>query len=382
MLALSFHAGFRCRHSGACCTAGWPIPVERSVADAIRRRRTLPETALATAGQLPEGAVAVLAPLAGGACPAFDGPGGNLCAIQRSLGHQNLPAACRHFPRVALLETDAVRVTLSHFCPTAASMLFRSGLERTAILPDAPGIGDRLEHDGFDARQTIPPFLRPGVVMDPGSCRLWERGLLDTFGRAGDTPETMLAAVAATAEAVRGWAAGGGPLESHTARAAESAASYGANDAGRTMTFAGASRLFLLAAGAVPGALTPPRLPDNGETADRTWVEPRWASLSRPLGRYLAARAFAAWAAYQGDGLRTQVAALAVALAVVRVEAAREAARAARPLDEGMLHSAIRAGDLLLHHLADTAKLVKSLAPVEKDTPRAFLRAIGLEAAP
>jgi len=142
----------------------------------------------------------MLAPLPGGACPAFDGPGGNLCAIQRALGHERLPGACRHFPRVALLEPDAVRVTLSHFCPTAASMLFAGGTEPIAIVPDAPGISDRLEHDGFDARQTIPPFLRPGVVMDPESCRHWERFLLDTFGRAGGTPETMLAGAAAAAE--------------------------------------------------------------------------------------------------------------------------------------------------------------------------------------
>src|SRR6185312_11317183 len=25
---LSFHAGYRCRHSGACCTAGWAIPFD------------------------------------------------------------------------------------------------------------------------------------------------------------------------------------------------------------------------------------------------------------------------------------------------------------------------------------------------------------------
>ncbi|MGE5360921.1 MAG: hypothetical protein ACM3NQ_18035, partial [Bacteroidales bacterium] len=26
--SLSIHAHYSCRHSGACCTAGWPIPVE------------------------------------------------------------------------------------------------------------------------------------------------------------------------------------------------------------------------------------------------------------------------------------------------------------------------------------------------------------------
>jgi Fe-S-cluster containining protein len=379
VLALNLHAGFECRHSGACCTAGWPIPVEGDIADAIREHGVLPGAALETAGRLPEGAVAVLAPLSGGACPAFDGPGGNLCSIQRTLGHGRLPAACRHFPRVALLEPDAVRVTLSHFCPTAASMLFAGGTEPIATVADAPGISDRLEHDGFDARRTIPPFLRPGVAMDPGSCRLWERCLLDTFGRSAGTPETMLAGVAITAEAVRGWTARGEPLESRTAREADRAASRDSCGARWTMTFAGASHLFQLTANAVPPGLAKPLLPADGAEADSAWVLPGWAAFSRPLGRYLAARAFAGWSAYLGKGIRTQVAALAAALAVVRVEAARAAARAARPLDDRMLLAAIRAADLLLHHHADMSTLVKSLAGVEKGPERTFLEAIGFE---
>lgn len=381
MLALNIHAGFECRHSGACCTAGWPIPVEQDVAAAILEHGTLPGLALTTTGRLPEGAVAMLPPLAGGACPAFDGPGGNLCVIQRSLGHERLPAACRHFPRVALVEPDAVRVTLSHFCPTAASMLLGSGAEPIAIVSDAWGISDRPEHDGFDARWTIPPLLRPGVAMDAGSCRLWERYLLGAFGCADRTPEAMLAGAAATAEAIRGWPAAGEPLESRTAHAIDRASSKRVDEADWAMTFAQASRLFLLAASAVPMGLARPALPAGGAEADSAWVLPRWRSFTRPLGRYLAARAFGAWAAYLGEGLRTQVAALAVALAAVRVEAAREAVCRAGPLDEATLLAAIRAADLLLHHLADLPVVVRSLSGVESVTERSFFGAIGLEAA-
>jgi hypothetical protein len=28
VFALTVHATYACRHTGACCTAGWPIPVE------------------------------------------------------------------------------------------------------------------------------------------------------------------------------------------------------------------------------------------------------------------------------------------------------------------------------------------------------------------
>ena len=381
VLALNVHAGFRCRHSGACCTAGWPIPVERDVADAVREHRLLPEQALDTTGRLPEGAVAVLAPLSGGACPAFDGPGGNVCAIQRRLDHDGLPASCRHFPRVALLEPDAVRVTLSHFCPTAASMLFRTDVRQIGIVPNAPGIADRPEHDGFDARQTIPPLLRPGVAMDAGTCRLWERHLLEAFGGDGRAADDMLGGAARAAEHVRAWKSEEGPLEAHAARVLDGASPRGTSRVRWTMSIASASRLFLLATGAIPDGVARPELPAGADAADGAWVLPRWADFSRPLGRYLAARSFAAWTAYLGEGIRTQVAALAVALAAVRVEASRAAAGAARPLDEDLLLAAIRAADSLLHHLADTPTLVSRLAAVEQGPEHAFLSAIGLEAA-
>ena len=72
---------------------------------------------------------------------------------------------------------------------------------------------------------------------------------------------------------------------------------------------------------------------------------------------------------------------LAVALAAVRVEAARETMLASRPLDQTLLHAAIRSADLLLRHLSDTAVLVGSLGDVEREPTPAFPGAIGLEAA-
>ncbi|HSP92129.1 MAG TPA: hypothetical protein VLN08_14540 [Vicinamibacterales bacterium] len=379
VLALNLHAGFACRQSGACCTAGWPIPVEPAAADAIRARACLPGTALSTAGPLPHGAAAVLVPLPGGACPAFDRAGGNRCSVQTQLGHGGLPASCRHFPRVALLEEDAVRVTLSHFCPTAAWMLFTPAPERLAIVRDAAGIADRREHEGFDARQTIPPFLRPGVAMDAGTCRVWERCVIGALDCDGLSAEAALAATARTAEAIRGWTAGATSLEDHAARAAAVAGAAGEPPA-RIMPLREALRLHAAAAGLVPAELRRPDLPAGLAEADLGRVQPRWAAHARPVRRYLAARAFAAWSAYLGEGLRTQVAMLAVALAAVRVEAAREAALARRPLDDEMLHAAIRSADLLLHHLSDAAALVGRFAGVEQGPAQAFRRAIGIEA--
>jgi hypothetical protein len=53
---LSMHAAYRCRDSGACCTAGWPIPVE---ADRLAQL----EGALASGELRPVGHVAAAAPV-------------------------------------------------------------------------------------------------------------------------------------------------------------------------------------------------------------------------------------------------------------------------------------------------------------------------------
>jgi len=381
VLALNLHAGYACRHSGACCKAGWPIPVEAAAAEAIRTHGVVPGTALSTAGQLPDGAVAVLEPLTGGACPAFDEVAGSLCAIQQTLGHDALPSSCRHFPRVTLLEADAVRVTLSHFCPTAAWMLFSADTGRLAIVHDATGIADRREHAGFDARQTIPPLLRPGVVMDMRTCRLWERHAIDALDSADRTPEDRLAGLAFTTDSLRNWTAGLESLETRATRTLADATASRLSRGRWHMTLPGASRLFLLAADSVPSGLVPPGMPAGAEAGDQTWVRPYWTAFSRPLGRYLAARSFAAWSAYLGEGLRTQVVMLAIALAAVRIEAVRETTRASRPLDEALLHAAIRSADLLLHHHSDTAVLVRRLSGVEQGDARAFIAAVGLEEA-
>ncbi len=115
-------------------------------------------------------------------------------------------------------------------------------------------------------------------------------------------------------------------------------------------------------------------------------VAPAWSAFSRPLRQFLAAHAFGNWCAYNGQGLRTVVRSLDVALGVVRVEAARACAGAGRPstslgttlspskgrpLDETLLAEAFRAADLLLVHLADPLVLARQLSEVEGSRLRA-----------
>src|SRR5215831_8464688 len=103
---LDFHAPYHCRHAGACCRAGWTIPFD-------------------------DGTVA--ARDAGGACTFLDATA-RLCSIHRAGGVRALPLTCRMFPRVVLHDARGTFVSLSHFCPTAASLLFSSG-GPAAIVP-------------------------------------------------------------------------------------------------------------------------------------------------------------------------------------------------------------------------------------------------------
>jgi len=401
VLALSVHAGYACRHSGACCTAGWPIPVETEVARRISDDRHLPQIESGPPDPggppgppgpsdpaAPAGVAGVIQPGPDGRCPFFGRDRDRLCAIQRRFGHEGLPATCRHFPRVTLLEPDAVRVTLSHFCPTAAWMLFREDIGPLRAVPDALGIADRGEYEGFDARETIPPLLRPGTVTDTETCRAWEAFQIDTLNEDGLDPESALAHIALAADHVRDWDSRSSSLAKHAALVFAHVQGpdppMGRRDRGASrwrMPPAHAARLFEMAARSVPAGLPRPAVPANLEAADREGVQPGWAAWSRPVRRYLAAKAFGAWSAYLGDGLRSQAASLAVALAVLRVEAARQAAQASRPLDAPLLHAAIRSADLLLQHLSNDGALARSLAGVERVASAAMMPALGLEPA-
>jgi hypothetical protein len=91
-----------------------------------------------------------------------------------------------------------------------------------------------------------------------------------------------------------------------------------------------------------------------------TWrelVAPAWGTFAPAIGRYLAARAFASWVAYQGNGLRAIVSSVEAALAVLGIETVRQCQTAGRRCDRALLTAAIRRSDLLLVHYADRQAL-------------------------
>ena len=196
------------------------------------------------------------------------------------------PSSCSHFPYVCLIDQRGVHVTLSHYCPTAAAMLFDHDGPIEIVEGPAPPTGLDIP-EGLDARDSLPPLASPNRLMSFDEFSAWEENAVRTVG-------------------------------AH-------------------MTSQSRDRCL-----GVPLAETCARL-----------VAPAWPAFEPVIARYLAAKAFASWAAYQhDDGTAAVLRSVETARAVLQVEAARQCARADRMLDAPLLKEAIRQSDLRLVHLA------------------------------
>jgi hypothetical protein len=376
-LCLSTHAAFLCRHSGACCTSGWPIHVETDRLATLRNAvgggrltftvdRPGDGAPFLAPQDLPPDAGAVLRTRASGACVFYERADG-LCAIQRTLGHDHLPSACQHFPRRCLVEPDRVAVSLSNYCPTVARLAFRTDVRPDIVPAPASLVGD-IELEGLDAREALPPLLRPGMLADLAGYRTWECVAIEILASPG-TPEAALAEISALTERVRTWT----PREGALREAVENCRTMrGGSPAGIGRGQADGHRAaelvddYDVVRASVPLGVETASAPGRLDALDARWVADAWPGFSQPLRVYLAAHAFGNWCAYHGMGLRTVVRSLSVALAVVRVEAARLCASAERTLDEPLLIESMRAADLLLVHLADPRTLAARLSQVER----------------
>ena len=74
-----------------------------------------------------------------GRCAFFESDA-RLCSIHRVGGEAALPLTCRMFPRVVLQDGRGALVSLSHFCPTAAALLFdATGPDAVVEAPTSAG---------------------------------------------------------------------------------------------------------------------------------------------------------------------------------------------------------------------------------------------------
>jgi Fe-S-cluster containining protein len=288
---LSIHAPYACAHAGECCRAGWNIPIEEHLVAPLR----------AIGIDVAPGRVAPSRP--NGECVFFEADAGRLCTIHKQGGMALLPSVCRHFPRVVINDPRGTSVTLSHFCPTAANLLFTGTPLSIVEAPPSLGLGGNLE--GLDATDVMPPLLSEDVLMDWEGYTAWEEAAVELFNVDGSGPEQAVDRLAVLTERVRSW------------------------KPGRT-SLASAIRREL---GVVK---------QDGE-----WRESEWGEFARPINAFLAAHAFASWSPYGPVGL---------ASIPVEVDAAfktlAKKLEDRQPVSRSSLMETIRATDLELRHRA------------------------------
>ena len=355
VFALSIHADYRCRHSGACCSADWDVPVElpvyRTLKDAVAAGRLQPQVSarhlhpFVVEPDLPEDAAAMLERTEIGECVFLD-RGTKLCIVHRDLGEPALPATCRYFPRLAVRDDRGTFITLSHFCPTAASMLFRDDCA-LAITSGPPAFPPGQYEGLVVASDDLPPLLTPTMLMDGPGYSAWERHMVMRCAEGERSPESIVVTLERDARLLRAWKPGRMTLVD-----AVRDLPVQPERADMPRAFDRTASLYAEVIQTVPEDLRPHPDEHGLDVAFVEYVGPMWARFFVPLNRYIAAKAFASWTAYQGRGVASIVRGLEAALAVVRVEAARQCRDAKRHLDADLLRDAFRSADFILNHLA------------------------------
>ena len=367
--ALSIHATYKCQQSGVCCSSNWDVPVDvplyRTLEDALGTGRLRAAADPSQNGpplilepDLPDEAAAMVASTESGHC-VFYHRGSGLCVIQCDMGEEHLPSACRYFPRLAVRDRRGTFISLTHYCPTAAAMLFAP--DEPIVIVESPAAFPPADYEGLRVdEEAWPPLLHPDMLMDLDGYSAWERHMVARCNEPRMSPDQVIAALQRDARALRAYTPADGLLT-------EAIANLRAltMDGSAPVTWESSVLLHAEVLSTVPDDVRPE--PDGeGLSEAFLWgVVPEWAAWHVPLRRYLAAKAFANWTAYQGRGVLTIVRGLEAALAFVRVEAARECRNAGRVLDAELLKQAFRATDFVLNHIAVGESLAEAWSKVE-----------------
>jgi Fe-S-cluster containining protein len=345
---LSFHSEYRCQNSGVCCASGWQIAVEAQVEASLRlalagARAPLPNG--------PEGFQVMIDPPpgcrsslrdVGGTC-WFRDESERSCAIHREFGEQSLPSACRQFPRVCVLEPDAVSISLSHYCPTAAGLLFGTDAD-FKIVTQPKAFPAAWPFEGLDARHSYPPFLRPGVSLGFDGLRTFEERTVRTLSTL--PLWRALSVIDSAVGGLRAWNADAGPLPALISGTFDRAAEESE----------------IVAPGTDPRPILQAALAEG--TVAMRLPNPRPTPMSLPpvadlaLRKYVASRLIGAWVMFQADDIRTVLNYLRLCVDTVLLfaNAAEDRAFPAERWKE-----AIRNSDLWLLHYCDPERLALHL---------------------
>jgi Fe-S-cluster containining protein len=351
---LAFHAAWRCRHSGACCQAGWSIPIEGTTFERVRIHYRSRDDLFVHEGHMPEGAAAILG-IRDGACVFFDrNADERRCDIQRTLGAGSLPLACRQFPRVAMTDRRGTFVTLSHFCPTAAGLLLQPISFDIVEAPGNLALDGDLE--GLDASTVLPPLLRPNLLTDLDGYDAWERLAIRTLANDRLSSGQAAGTIELATKWLEHWTPGTVSLRDAVVEAFDRTVIPDAE-----LQLARATDLFTVVSNSVPSGLDRPRVPQISQSL---WMQTTALvqHYDRAVRAWLAARLFGNWMAYSAPGLRVVAASLQAWLSVLRVEACRIEQDRPDLAPERRFVEAIRKSDLMIVHLSDVRSLTPLLA--------------------
>jgi len=349
--ALSFHSAYRCQNTGVCCSSGWDIAVEGGVEARLTKLlgRTPQRLPNGPGGfrPMPDPPANCKSALrlveSTGAC-WFRDESGRTCALHRDFGEDVLPSACRQFPRICVIEPDVVSVSLSHYCPTAAGLLFGDA-DAFGLVTEPKAFPSTWPFEGLDARHAYPPFLRPGVLLGFDGLRILEEQAVGVLSRESLWPAMEI--IDAAVEGARSWTAEAGSVCERVVRSFVSR--DGHVDHGPLATDPRPILLGSLTEGTVPSAGLPPFQPGPPALS---------ALADLALRKYLASRLIAAWITFQADDLRSVVKYLRLCLNTALLFAS---ARTAGESEGTRWREAIRTTDLWILHYSDPDLLARNL---------------------
>jgi hypothetical protein len=241
-----------------------------------------------------------------------------------------------------VLEPDCVSVSLSHYCPTAAGLLFGDRADFGLVTSPAAFPAD-WPFEGLDAREAYSPLLRPGVLLGFDGLRVLEEQAVAVLSRG--PLWKAIASVETAVERARSWTLDAGALPALLP-------GYFSAGEGREATVADPRPVLResLTEGTRPNGELPdfrPGVPTVSDVADAA------------LRKYLAARLIAAWITFQGNDLRGLARYLRLCLDTVFLF---ESARAAAEPERERWMEAIRDSDLWILHYCDPDLLARNLS--------------------
>lgn len=383
--SLTLHADYGCGRSGVCCALPWRIRVEPQGLDRMRQAWTEGRLGPEDSGgrsfdaifRQPAPGLTIIDTDRGGC--AFHG--GDRCRAHDRAGAQVLPDVCRLFPRLVVRTPRGTDVSLSHFCPTAARMLFRPESDVLRI-QTGPAAFPPAGLDGLDARTHAPPLLDPERPMGWVAYELWEREAVARWARAQDAVAGLVD-LARGAEWIRGRVRSGlEPEDAVKAWTRRSPDLEPPPTPSSRFELATVVMAPVLSAQSAEMARVAPWLDERRRAwlaldeaerrtefeADHERVGAAWEDVQYATRRYLAARTFANWFAYQGYGLRSTVFALAAALTVLRWTAGAIARRDGRSPDSAAWVEAFRFTDYMLVHGPEKRGLAQVFGASEQGT--------------